>query len=271
MKEFLFTIWQRVQINLVAVIWWAIALLVWFFPIKNKNKKILEFVELNKWEVVDVKNKWFKETLEIVYWDKKVSKLSTYLFRIKNIGNTTIDKKEFIENQNFEIYFNENCEVIGYEIIESSSNHLENSLEFDYSWSKFSIKPFTFNSGEYIEIRIIIDGDVTSSNQEWRIKNVRITHSNLKRKVWILMWFSVFFALIYTLLHSLNKKYMWESWNIFDSSNYANIRFQTFMIISFFWFVVLYSYAFVFIRRWKGKKHIINKLFLKDLFKEFWW
>lgn len=274
MSEYLQPAWQRISTNLVAVIWWGIALLIWYFPIRNKNKKILEFIELNKWEVVDVKNKWFKETLEISYWDKKVSKLSTYTFRLKNIWNKVINKEDFIDEEWIELFLNKNDEklslnIIWVEVTDTSSSLLEKSLELNYFLHWFWIKPFVLNPWEYFTIRVVVDWEISSWYLETRIKETELLKTNFRAKLLLTSVFAYLVLVIVFILQLINKYILWKI--LPDPANYANdfLRFTILILpwISFY----LMIYVIVLVIKMKWLKKIKEKISFKNLLKKFWW
>ncbi len=274
MKESLFTVWQRIQTNVITVIWWVVVLIPVYLQWRSNKSSKLEFIELWKWEAVDTHQKWFKQKLEISYWDQKVSKLSTYTFRLKNIWSKVIDKVDFIDEKWVELFLNHNDQklalnIIWYEIVDVSSSLLERSLEFDYFLHWFWIKPFVLNSWEYFTVRVVVDGEIVSWYLETRIKETSLVRSNFRKKIFF-AFISIFFLLvIYTIFDAVNKKIVW--YKVSDPQNYANDFFRYAIFILPVIVLIIYVWLFVTVIRIKWLSKFVSGLWYKDLFKKFWW
>lgn len=274
MKELLFTIWQRIQENVITVIWWIVVLIPVYFQWRSNKSSKLEFIELRKWEAIDTHQKSFKEKLEISYWEKKVSKLSTYTFRLKNIWSKIIDKADFINEKWIELLLESNdkkhlLEIIWYEIVDASSLLLEKSLECDYVLHWLWIKPFVLNSWEYFTMRVVVDWEIVSWCLETRIRETSFIKSNFRKKTFF-AFISIFLLLVvYAILDTTNKHIIW--YQLSDPKNYANDFFRFAILVIPTLVFIIYGWLFVVAIRIKWLSKFMSEIWYKDLFKKFWW
>lgn len=236
---------SRIIPTIVAIILWIITII---FMIKQNKKKRLWLFEIYKNDLIDLEETTIKNDLKISYKNNSVSKISLYVFELKNVWDIIIEKEDFIEWRVFCLMFTW-VSVIGVNIKSVKPDFLKNYIiELDYSDNEIRIDPFTLDVWESIQVEVILDWTPLKIEEWYRIKWIwSLIKNNVKGKQRKIIFFLIFSFLFYLIISVLNDEAKWIRRNYFDSSNFANIRYQILFYISYLSFIVSFWFAIKYI------------------------
>jgi len=157
--------WQFIIIILLTAIAIGVPILLYIF---QKNKKMLSYEILSDTSILTNKEELFGR-IEVFFDKKPVSNVKIIILKIINSGNIPIPSSDY--ETPIKISFINKGEILTAEVIEKNPEQIDQPISF--TPAQISLIPVLFNSGDYINLKILSTHIVTKIKVDGRIIGVK--------------------------------------------------------------------------------------------------